>query len=167
MNTTKIENKYIKLQKETLTNRCGTGGFINKQYENYIDWFRRAAEHSKFMYRFFSVLAMLCPAFIIVFNELTNDTTVWKLAVTITSAIAAFLTAVIQFYRWLDRWTMYRNTSEELKNTCTAFLVEHENPTEKEKMDFFKSMNDIAKRQHGKWEDIQDEQNKRDQKQLG
>ena len=71
---------------------------------------------------------MLCPAFTLIFNDLTNDTTGWKLAVTVTSAIAALLTAIIQFYRWqfyrwLDKWTMYHNTVEELKHVCTAFLV--------------------------------------------
>lgn len=95
---------------------------VNKQVaeiiNNSLKYFVSRAKRNQYIFYAFNILLLLINGSVLVINNTKID----RVYVTVLSAVATLVTALIALFRYADNWRRYRTNAEKLKSQCIRFI---------------------------------------------
>lgn len=84
---------------------------------NSLKYFVSRAKRNQYLFFAFNIILLLINGSVLVLNYAEAD----RIWVTVFSAVATLVTALIALFRYTDNWRRYRTNAEKLKSQCIRF----------------------------------------------
>lgn len=101
--------------------------YIRERFYQSACWYLRHAIFYKWLFKITSIINIILPAIVTLFNSLWNTDEFCKWVVTVLSLVTSVLGAIISFLKAHDKWINYRTVAEQLQRELSIFIVGYGN----------------------------------------
>lgn len=137
-----------------------TSDYVKKCLLGYLEWYMVMYHKCKFRYHVISLLGLVLPTFVIVFNDIQDFEGMHvfcKVMISVISAIAAIANGLGSLYKWREKSVAYRGCAEQIKCEAVYYMAGIGDYSDSELRDsgFLEKLEDIAAKENESWSSLE------------
>lgn len=137
-----------------------TDDYVRRCLLGSLEWYMVMYHKYKFRYHVISLLGLILPTFVIVFNDIQDFEGMHvfcKVTISVISAVAAIANGLGSLYKWHEKSVGYRSCTEQIKCEAVYYMAEIGDYSDPELRDsnFLEKIEDIAAKENKSWSHLE------------
>lgn len=137
-----------------------TDDYVRRCLLGSLEWYMVMYHKYKFRYHVISLLGLILPTFVIVFNDIQDFEGMHvfcKVMISVISAVAAIANGLGSLYKWHEKSVGYRSCTEQIKCEAVYYMAEIGDYSDPELRDsnFLEKIEDIAAKENKSWSHLE------------
>lgn len=137
-----------------------TDDYVRRCLLGNLEWYMVMYHKYKFRYHVISLLGLILPTFVIVFNDIQDFEGMHvfcKVTISVISAVAAIANGLGSLYKWHEKSVGYRSCTEQIKCEAVYYMAEIGDYSDPELRDsnFLEKIEDIAAKENEGWSQLE------------